>query len=123
MSDSITCPKCGMTSYNPMDIAQRYCGNCHEFHANMETNSLERELRGFVDHVFQQHCECCERLADELIAADVVKREFGTSPGLHRTMMLHSIHEIMESKSFFLSPANYKYTKKVVMRNLMARKG
>jgi RNase P subunit RPR2 len=29
--DSFTCPKCGMTSYHPDDIKNRYCGNCHEF--------------------------------------------------------------------------------------------
>ena len=28
---SITCPVCGRTSYNPHDIANRYCGNCHQF--------------------------------------------------------------------------------------------
>ena len=28
---SITCPRCGKTSYNPNDIAQGYCGGsgCH----------------------------------------------------------------------------------------------
>lgn len=25
---SITCPHCDMTSYNPNDIAERFCGNC-----------------------------------------------------------------------------------------------
>jgi hypothetical protein len=29
---SITCPVCERTSYNPHDIANRYCGNCHQFH-------------------------------------------------------------------------------------------
>ena len=29
---SITCLRCGMTSYNPNDILYRYCGNCHKFH-------------------------------------------------------------------------------------------
>jgi hypothetical protein len=24
-----TCPVCGMTSYNPNDIREGYCGNCH----------------------------------------------------------------------------------------------
>jgi hypothetical protein len=24
-----TCPRCGMTSYNPNDRTQGYCGNCH----------------------------------------------------------------------------------------------
>jgi hypothetical protein len=28
---SITCPVCAMTSYNPNDIREGYCGNCHEF--------------------------------------------------------------------------------------------
>lgn len=28
---SITCPVCGMTSYNPNDIEHGYCGNCHAF--------------------------------------------------------------------------------------------
>lgn len=34
--DSITCPKCGKTSYHPKDISERYCGNCHEYHDQME---------------------------------------------------------------------------------------
>lgn len=29
---SITCITCGMTSANPHDIEQRYCGHCHVFH-------------------------------------------------------------------------------------------
>lgn len=28
-SESITCPRCGMTSYNSRDIEEGYCGNCH----------------------------------------------------------------------------------------------
>lgn len=28
---SITCPRCGMTSHHPVDVAERYCGNCHTF--------------------------------------------------------------------------------------------
>jgi ribosomal protein S27AE len=34
MPDSITCPRCGMTSHNPHDIAQGYCGNCHDWTAD-----------------------------------------------------------------------------------------
>jgi ribosomal protein L37E len=30
-TESITCPKCGMTSYNPNDVLNGYCGNCHEY--------------------------------------------------------------------------------------------
>ena len=28
---SFTCPRCGMTSYNPNDIREGYCGNCHDW--------------------------------------------------------------------------------------------
>jgi|tagenome__1003787_1003787.scaffolds.fasta_scaffold18881612_2 transposase len=34
---SITCPLCGLTSYNFNDIAQRYCGHCHLFHDDTAT--------------------------------------------------------------------------------------
>lgn len=27
---SITCPRCGMTSYHPTDIRYGWCGNCHD---------------------------------------------------------------------------------------------
>jgi hypothetical protein len=26
-----TCPRCGRTSHNPTDIAQGYCGACHDW--------------------------------------------------------------------------------------------
>jgi ribosomal protein L37E len=34
---AFTCPRCGMTSYNPDDIDQGYCGNCrvHRGHARV----------------------------------------------------------------------------------------
>ena len=28
----ITCPRCGMTSWNPNDVDKKYCGNCDKFH-------------------------------------------------------------------------------------------
>lgn len=31
MSDSITCPRCHMTSYHPKDIQYGYCGNCRDW--------------------------------------------------------------------------------------------
>lgn len=36
----ITCPKCGMTSYNPHDEREGYCGNCHEFTQTWSSESL-----------------------------------------------------------------------------------
>lgn len=32
---SITCRTCGLTSYNPNDVAQRYCGRCNVFHHDL----------------------------------------------------------------------------------------
>lgn len=29
--NGFTCPVCTMTSYNPMDEMNGYCGNCHDF--------------------------------------------------------------------------------------------
>jgi len=33
--ESVTCPVCGKTSFNPNDVRERYCGNCHMFHDDM----------------------------------------------------------------------------------------
>lgn len=35
-SDAIKCLICERTSYNPNDVLNRYCGNCHAFHADLE---------------------------------------------------------------------------------------
>lgn len=32
---SYTCPKCGRTSHNPNDEANRYCGFCHAFERDL----------------------------------------------------------------------------------------
>lgn len=37
---SIICLDCGMTSWNPNDVHERYCGNCHEFHEYKMSRSL-----------------------------------------------------------------------------------
>jgi hypothetical protein len=29
---SIQCLTCGLTSHNPNDVEQKYCGHCHKFH-------------------------------------------------------------------------------------------
>jgi hypothetical protein len=30
-AESVTCPRCGMTSHHPRDVAAGYCGNCHDW--------------------------------------------------------------------------------------------
>lgn len=32
----IQCPNCGRQSYNENDIREKYCGECHQYHADME---------------------------------------------------------------------------------------
>jgi len=29
---SITCLRCGLSSFHPTDVAEKYCGRCHVFH-------------------------------------------------------------------------------------------
>jgi ribosomal protein L37E len=36
---SFTCPRCGMTSYNPDDIREGYCGNCHDWTRDATSSS------------------------------------------------------------------------------------
>tara|TARA_Y100000310_G_C20452204_1_gene701307 strand:- start:187 stop:549 length:363 start_codon:yes stop_codon:yes gene_type:complete len=42
---SITCPVCGMTSYNENDIEQGYCGNCHQWHKFMDIAEIPRDWK------------------------------------------------------------------------------
>lgn len=30
-SPSFTCPRCGSKSYHPKDVAEGYCGHCHDW--------------------------------------------------------------------------------------------
>jgi len=41
---AITCHRCGRTSFNANDVAQRYCGHCHMFHDD-ETVDEAREAK------------------------------------------------------------------------------
>ena len=41
---SIVCPQCGKRSYHPEDVKQAYCGNCHQFHADMQPEA-KRPMR------------------------------------------------------------------------------
>jgi hypothetical protein len=36
MPNSITCPKCLRTSHAQGDIDNKYCGACHDYHANLD---------------------------------------------------------------------------------------
>lgn len=44
LPDSITCPTCSMTSYNANDIAQGYCGNCHDLTSEAQSDEVRRDV-------------------------------------------------------------------------------
>ena len=41
---NITCLDCGLISWNPEDVRQRYCVYCREFHDDKEIKAQPREL-------------------------------------------------------------------------------
>lgn len=45
---SIACPRCGMTSHNPNDVRERYCGNCHDWIADTPTVRLGARLDEYI---------------------------------------------------------------------------
>ena len=46
---SIRCLICGTTSYNPNDVAQRYCGFCHVFHDDVVSTYLREANNADTD--------------------------------------------------------------------------
>ena len=56
---SFVCPHCGAESFNPNDIAQRYCGRCHAFIVDDWPPSPE----AYCDESFgERACDFCGRL-------------------------------------------------------------
>jgi hypothetical protein len=45
MSEPYICPRCGRTSHNPHDLANRYCGACQSFEDQLE---LEIDLAKLI---------------------------------------------------------------------------
>lgn len=37
---SITCNRCGRTSYNLNDVKHKYCGHCHVFHEDQDPSEI-----------------------------------------------------------------------------------
>jgi hypothetical protein len=42
---SFTCPDCGRTSWNPLDVFEQYCGNCHEWFNGMRPMFYDRRRK------------------------------------------------------------------------------
>jgi hypothetical protein len=41
--ESITCLRCGLTSYHPKDVESGYCGRCHVFHEDVQPITIGTE--------------------------------------------------------------------------------
>lgn len=54
---SIQCLVCGTTSYNPSDVAQRYCGFCHVFHEDAVSTYLREANDASTDSSERGICE------------------------------------------------------------------
>jgi ribosomal protein L37E len=52
--ESFVCKRCGIKSYNPNDIRERYCGRCHEFDAMADLKKQIEELKA-ENRVLLQH--------------------------------------------------------------------
>jgi hypothetical protein len=59
---AIRCRRCGLTSHNPNDVAQRYCGQCKVFHEDVgpsvaallaRIDTLESIIRGASEQLGQ----------------------------------------------------------------------
>lgn len=45
MRTGITCPRCGLTSWNPNDVTEGYCGHCHDWtHGTVVSTNLPVEM-------------------------------------------------------------------------------
>lgn len=49
LHSDITCPRCGMTSSNPNDVREGYCGNCHDWTTPEPRDSDTRVITGRID--------------------------------------------------------------------------
>jgi hypothetical protein len=42
MAESFTCPRCGRTSHHPTDVAEGYCGACHDWTSDDPDHTIGR---------------------------------------------------------------------------------
>lgn len=81
MPESFTCPVCGATSYNPNDVANGYCGACHDFTGTCRYFLLcEKAAEGYVEVPVLGKVPTCRRCARHIGAelVTVTRCEHGT---------------------------------------------
>lgn len=51
---SIKCLKCGMTSCNPLDVQEKYCGHCNIFHGRGEGPKGIADVKAYTDKHYER---------------------------------------------------------------------
>lgn len=57
---SITCLRCKMTSHNPTDVSERYCGNCKEFHDSIWKPARKMWITNPSRNIIKDTCPFCQ---------------------------------------------------------------
>lgn len=73
---SITCPVCNMTSYNPNDIREGYCGNCNKWTTQV---CYFHGVEPIPADAYRVCAECghCYNTREDLVSEDVKLRRWG----------------------------------------------
>lgn len=81
-------------------------------------SQMETELRGLMNQIVREHCECCAKLADEVIATHEPKEWPRTTPGFYRSLILATIHATAERVQVILCPENYEASKRQILQSI-----
>ena len=72
MQPGIVCKLCKRTSFHPMDVEQKYCGNCHIFHEQFaQFMRNERMFQEIVSLLEKCRRECPSTAHAQAFAASV----------------------------------------------------
>lgn len=74
----IKCLVCGMTSYNPNDVANKYCGHCHRFHEEMQASSKPYRKMTYIITVVVEYKD--DDPSNDLEAAEKAAIKFASNP-------------------------------------------
>lgn len=91
--ESITCPTCGRTSFNPNDVRERYCGNCRQWQDQVE---LAAQLERFAEHAGLELEEWQRWWLAHLPPTDKWHTMYVTTPP-RRSMILDALRDRLRS--------------------------
>jgi ribosomal protein L37E len=69
--ESFVCERCGIKSYNPHDIRERYCGRCHEFDAMARARA---DLKEQIERLKAEKTTLLQHLTERDLRIDATRR-------------------------------------------------